>query len=44
MKYKLRYKIPQRKKVQQDKYNVRLLKKSEVIEKYRQHIDCEYQR
>lgn len=43
-KCELRYKKPQRPKVQQEKYSVKLLKKEEVVEQYGRYIDIEYQK
>jgi len=43
-KCELRYKKPQRPKVHQEKYSVRLLKRAEVVEQYGRCIDIEYQK
>lgn len=44
MKCELRYKKPQWSKIQQDKFNVRLLKRAEDVEQYRYHMDHKYQK
>ncbi|CAI6371778.1 unnamed protein product [Macrosiphum euphorbiae] len=43
-KFELRHKKPQRPKVQQDKYSVRLLKRAEVVEQYGRYMDIEYRK
>lgn len=43
-KCELRYKKPQRTKVQPDNYNDRLLKRAEVVEEYGRYMDIEYQK
>ncbi|KAL4152963.1 hypothetical protein QTP88_000796 [Uroleucon formosanum] len=43
-KCELRYKKPQRTKVQQDNYNIRLLKRAEVVEEYGRYMDIKYQK
>ncbi|CAI6362550.1 unnamed protein product [Macrosiphum euphorbiae] len=43
-KCELRYKKPQRTKVKQDNYTVRLLKSAEVVEEYGRYMDIEYQK
>ncbi|XP_060882053.1 craniofacial development protein 2-like [Metopolophium dirhodum] len=43
-KCELRYKKPQRRKVQQDNYNVRLLKRAEIEKEYGRYMDIEYQK